>query len=153
MFSGTLLIQALAVTCAAGTATANLVLAVAVLPFWKTLEPDAFLDWFSRYANRFGLISAPLGILGVIFTSWALVNAWDADARWLWLLSVAMLVASLAVLPLYFVKTNTKFYKRAIPTDEIPDEVQSWSRWHWSRTVTPVAAVGLSVWATATSAL
>lgn len=151
MSNQSLLVEVLAVVCATGTAVANLVLAVAVIPFWKTLEPEAFLDWFSRYANRFGLISAPLGFLGVIFSAWALIEATATDVRWLWALSLLLLVASLAVLPMYFVATNTKFYKRTISGDQVTDEVRQWARWHWSRTVTPLVAVVLATLATVIS--
>ncbi len=152
MSSRELLVQVLAVVGAVGTATTNLVLAVAVMPFWKSLEPDAFLDWFSKYASRFGLISPPFGLLGAIFSAWALTEAEGNDARWLWGLSLALLVASLAVLPAYFVRTNTKFYKRTLPESEVMAEVKTWSRWHWSRTIGPMAAVVLTIWATAISA-
>ena len=152
MSSRDLLVQVLAVVGATGTATTNLVLAVAVMPFWKSLEPEAFLDWFSKYASRFGLISLPFGLLGAIFSAWALMDAEGGGARWLWGLSLALLVASLAVLPLYFVRTNTKFYKRTLRPTEVTAEIQTWSRWHWSRTINPLIAVVLTVWATAISA-
>ncbi len=146
-----LLIHALSVACATGTAVTNLVVAVAVIPFWKSIEPEDFLDWFSRYANRFGLISPPLGLLGAGFTAWATVGAESAGPRWLWGLSSALLAASLAVLPLYFVPTNTRFYKRTIPQSDIARELQTWSRWHWIRTLGPLTAIGRTLWATAIS--
>ena len=152
MSSSEALVHALAVACAAVAATTNLVVAVAVVPFWKSLDPDEFLDWFARYASRFGMISPPFGLLGAAFSTWAALVASTGSVRFLWLLSAALLGYSLAVLPMYFVRANTRIYKRSIPSSEVSALVLQWSRWHLGRTISPLAAVVAAVLASATAA-
>jgi len=53
------------------------VVAVIILPFWRSLEPEPFQDWFGRYSKMFGSFPAPVTLLAIIFTGWSMVNGWN----------------------------------------------------------------------------
>lgn len=77
MFSHTLLVEILAIIFSTISGTINLVVAVTIVPFWKSLKPEDFLDWFGRYSKLFGSMSAPVTLLAIVFTGWSMVSGWN----------------------------------------------------------------------------
>ncbi len=49
---------------------AMLLVGVALVTFWQSLEPQAFLDWFAAHSHRVGRLMVPLGGAAVLAT-WA----------------------------------------------------------------------------------
>ena len=135
------LVQVFAIAFSGMAGTANFVVAFAIFPFWRSLDAQAFVNWFGTYAKGFGIVAAPLTILAIAFTVWSLVRSWSDASRTWWLIASVCIIASMAVFPLYFLHTNSAFIAQSIPLDEVPAEMSRWFSWHWSRVATPIIAM------------
>lgn len=128
---------------ALGLAAGALLAEAAVLvPYWRSLEPAAFLEWYAAHAGLLFRFFAPLKIIAAVL---ALVAA--AFERWplrgesgFQLASALLAVAVLLAFPLYFADVNASFAAGTIAHDALAEELKRWAWWHWARTVLEVAA-------------
>jgi hypothetical protein len=73
---------------------AMLVIAVALVPFWQSIDPLGLSRWFAAHSGRIGRLMVPLGGLAVLTTVLAAVVARAARAPgWPWLAAAALAFA------------------------------------------------------------
>lgn len=125
-----------------------LVVSLVMVPNWREMDPDAFLDWFSKNGPRLGLTMLPLEAFGSLFAILAFVDAVGrkSSSRVTWGLSGICIVATLVLLPVYFAKANARMLNKTIAVSEVGAELESWSNWQWLRTVLAALAVALGSW-------
>src|SRR5262249_25909236 len=53
-----------------------LLVATALVPFWRAVDPEAFLDWFARYARGIQISAFPLGVGSTALAAAAAIARW-----------------------------------------------------------------------------
>lgn len=116
---------------------AMLLIGVALVPYWRSLEPLEFSRWFGAHASLIGRLMIPLGILATLSVVLAAALARSrGSAGWPWLAAAA--VAALfvaAVYPLYFTGANAALGSGTLAAGEVTAELARWRSWHWGRTL------------------
>jgi len=123
-------------------AGAMLLIALAIVPFWVTLEPIEFARWFRTYSPLLGRVMLPLGasatLLAVIAASFVRPVFSAASC---WLVSAAALpVAAVGTYPLYFSSSNAALAGGRLEEGQVSAELLRWRTWHWVRTVAGLLA-------------
>lgn len=119
-----------------GLAAGALLAEAAILvPWWRSLEPAAFLAWYADHAHALFLFFAPLEIgAALLAVAAAALERWVGKPDGAFQLASALLaVGVLAAFPLYFEDANAAFASGSLPLDAVPDELTRWARWHWAR--------------------
>ena len=130
-------------TVALGVSAGALAAEGAVLvPFWRSLQPEAFLAWYREHAGLLLRFFGPLEITATVLALAALALNWllGCAATDPLIVSAFLAVAVLAAFPIYFQKVNARFAAGTIAQDCVQAELRRWSRWHWARTVLAVGA-------------
>jgi len=106
-------------------------IAFVFVPYWKSSEPQVFLDWFTIYGPKIGNLMIPLGpgVLALAILSLIL----DKKNKWLWILTIVFTLANILYFPFYFLPTNTSFAEHTIPITDISNELSNWLNYHWQR--------------------
>jgi hypothetical protein len=131
------LVAALALGLLAG---AMLLIAVALVPYWTSLEPAEFARWFRDHASLIGRLMIPLGVAAAALTALAAWLARPAPAsRWL-LLAAGLATVVGALYPVYFSAANASIASGALAPDEVAAELRRWRTWHAVRTAAGLAA-------------
>lgn len=121
-------------------AGAMLLIAMAIVPFWASLEPTEFARWFREYSPLLGRIMLPLGasatVLAVLAAS--LVRPLSSPRFPWFVLAAALAVAAAAIYPLYFISANEALAGASLTAAEIAAELDRWRTWHWVRTAAGV---------------
>lgn len=140
--------QTLSVACMGAFAGGCLVVSVVMVPSWRKMDPDAFLDWFSENGPRLGLTMLPLEAAGALSAVLAFAGALRrrSNGRLLWGMSSLCIVATLALLPIYFAQANARMLNKTIEASEVGTELESWQSWQWLRTALAALAVALGGW-------
>ena len=124
------------------TAGALLAEGAILVPFWRSLSPASFLGWYKQYAAILQKFFGTLEVTAAVVTIFATVLSWvshDPSAS-LMIVSALLVVAVLAVFPIYFQQVNTSFAAATIALDRVPAELRRWSSWHWARTIVAMTA-------------
>ena len=112
-----------------------------LVPFWRSLTPEGFLNWYKQHAallqNFFGPLEITASMLALIAAALSWFN--ESAGRHLLAASAALSMAVLAVFPLYFRRANTSFRTGGIALECVGKELHRWSIWHWFRTIIAVA--------------
>ncbi len=123
-------------------AGAMLLIAIAFVGYWQSLEPEAFLAWFATHAHRIGALMIPLGAAATAAAIGSAVVTWrTGGAVRAWALISAVL--TLLVLVVYFTAhapRNAVFAARGIAPESVSRELGTWATWHWVRVVLGVGA-------------
>ena len=124
------------------TSGALLTEAVVLVPFWRSLPPESFLDWYRANAallfNFFGPLEIVATVLIVLAAAMALIRR-RPGFGW-WVLACLFAVFVLAAFPLYFREANASFELATIEVTMVSEELERWAAWHWGRTVIAFAA-------------
>lgn len=119
---------------------AMLLLALGLVPYWRSLEPSEFTR---VYDSSLPDVGGTLMILTIVATGTAVAAA---AVAWLvelparsWLTASALgTLLMLATVPLYFAGANADLSEGQLTPAQIADELAAWNRMHWLRT-----AIGL----------
>ncbi|QDZ03051.1 DUF1772 domain-containing protein [Nitratireductor mangrovi] len=140
----------LAVCASAAFAGAMLFIALALVAYWKSLSPAAFVDWFaanSHFIGRAMPVFILPALLGLAASAWL---DWQAPAsRWLWLGALAAILAVLAVTGLFHLPANARIAAGAVAPDDIPALLDRWLWLHVARILFAFAAAILAILAIA----
>lgn len=125
-----------------------LVVSIVMVPGWRKMDPEAFLDWFSTNGPRLGSTMLPLEAAGALSAVLAFVGALRrrSNGRLPWGLSSLCIIATLALLPIYFAQANTRMLNKDIEASEVGAEIERWAGWQWFRTALAVLAVAFGAW-------
>ena len=123
-------------------AGAMLLIGVAFVGYWQSLDPDDFLKWFTVHANRIGDVMLPLGAAATLAAVVSAATSWNAGrAARAW--SLASAVLAVVVVIVYFEAhawRNAAFVVHAVPREHVAAERTAWARWHWVRVLLGLAA-------------
>jgi hypothetical protein len=138
----TRLLQDAALTLLGLLTGAMLLIGVAFVGYWQSLDPGAFLSWFAAHADRIGSVMIPLGGATTLAAVASAVATWRmAPAARAWTLTSAVLAALVVIV--YFAAhapRNAAFAARATPPERVAVELATWARWHWVRVLLGLAA-------------
>jgi len=131
-------------TLALGMAAGAMLAEGAVLvPWWRSMPPEAFLRWYADNARRLLEFYGPLEIVSATLTLLAAVL--HAPGR-RWFAGAALLaLAVLAAFPIYFRDVNASFETGTIGIDRVAGELGRWAAWHWGRTMFGLLAFALAL--------
>jgi hypothetical protein len=127
---------------------AFLFIAIVMVEFWQAIEPAVFLDWMQANFFRFPLLMVPLNLISLLLTIAACGSAWKSrsPSKLPLILSALCILAGTITFPIYFAGANSEFLTRSIDLSEVSAAIDTWSNWHWLRTILAIAAVGFASW-------
>ena len=142
------LAQILSLAFTSAFAGGCLVMSIVMVPSWRRMDPEAFLDWFSTNGPRLGLTMFPTEAAGALSAVVAFIGALRrrSDGRLPWGLSSLCIAATLGLLPIYFAQANTQMHDKDIEASEVGAEIERWASWQWLRTALAASAVALGGW-------
>ena len=122
---------------------AMILIALVMVPFWQSSEPQAFLDWFTAYSPSIGDLMLPLGF-GVLFL--AVVTFFlSKENKVLRGLTIVFILVTIVYYPIYYLPTNASFSEQTINAAEIGSELSTWLSLHWQRIFFSGAALVTSI--------
>jgi hypothetical protein len=130
-----LLIFNIAAICGAAVFTGAMMnIGLSFVPYWQSLPPAEFLDWFSRNGVFIGstipLYIAPtlVGLTGSLWLSWS-----DSYQRVLWAAALLCIIGLLVITAVYHLPTNSQFTAKSVPPDQVPTVLNMWLALHTVR--------------------
>ena len=121
---------------------AMLLIGVALVPYWSSLEPLEFSAWFAANVELIRRLMVPLG--GLATLSVVLAATLAAVRRlpsWSWLAVAALSALFVAAsYPLYYANANAALVSGTLEPSEISALLGRWRFWHWVRTVAGAVA-------------
>jgi hypothetical protein len=113
-----------------------------LVPFWRSLPPLSFLEWYRQHGPLLLRFFGPLEVIAALFAIGAAAISWVDDAAGSDLLAVCAVLAILVLVafPLYFRRVNESFTTGSIGVDRVSAGLNEWSRWHWLRTIVATGA-------------
>lgn len=135
----TAFLAVLALGLAAGALLAE---GAVLVPFWRSLAPDAFLAWYGDNAALLFNFFAPLEIAAAVLAvaAAALYRVRRRPGGGLLIAAAALALAILIAFPLLFKEVNAGFAAGTVALDRVGEELARWAWWHWLRTATALAA-------------
>ena len=123
-------------------AGAMLVIGVAFVGFWRSVEPGEFLAWFAAHSDRIGALMVPLGAGATVTAAISTAATWRAGgAARMW--SVASTVLAVLILIVYVAvhhSMNEAFVRADFPPERVAPALETWAYWHWVRVALGIAA-------------
>lgn len=121
--------------------------AAVLVPYWQSLAPAEFFDWYSANASLLVDFYSPLEIAAAVA---ALVCAltYSLQSRpgaRLWWIAAALSLVVIAMFFVYFKDANAGFLNRGIEEDSLGKALATWGRWQWARVGVGCAAFVASV--------
>ncbi|HVV18447.1 MAG TPA: hypothetical protein VHF06_03375 [Pseudonocardiaceae bacterium] len=130
----------IAVAVTAAFAGGALLTQTVVVPGWRAMAPAEFLRRFAVEGPVTGATVFPFEVASVVLLVFVAVRCRGV----LWVLAAAAMVASLLLLPIYFVHANVALLDPAFPVGAVPGELTAWYRWDWARAGCGLVAAVLS---------
>ncbi|MGL6344129.1 MAG: hypothetical protein ACRC80_33910 [Waterburya sp.] len=126
---------------------AFLFIAIVIVPFWLSSEPNYFLEWFEVNFLRFPTLMIPLNLIAFVTTFITLIISWKSKANTKIIWSMATIVIFLASItyPIYFASANALFLNKTIELSLVMPEIITWSNWNWLRTTLTFIALIFAV--------
>ena len=126
-------------------AGAMLLIAVAVVPFWRSLPPDEFRRWFFAHSRRIGRMMIPLGGSTALLSIAALVASGSGARRWSF--GAALAATAIGAITLL---VNEPANERFAATNDLTDTetvalLQRWVTFHWIRVALGIAGLACAV--------
>jgi hypothetical protein len=132
----------LAVLALGLSAGAMLTEGAVLVPYWRSLPPELFLNWYAANASLLFDFFGPLEVASTALTvaAAALSGYGHRPGRGLLIVSAVLTLAVLAAFPLYFQDVNAHFAAGTIARDSVATELAAWAWWHWLRTTLGASA-------------
>lgn len=115
---------------------AFLFIALVMVKFWQSLEPQSFLDWMTQDLFFLPRLMVPLNLVSLLLTIVALAVSWKVfpDRRLALSLGGGAIVLCTITFPIYFAGANAEFVTQSINLSDVASKLTIWSNWHWLRT-------------------
>ena len=129
------------------TAGAMLAEAAILVPYWQSLAPADFFDWYAANASLLVDFYSPLEIASAVvaLVSAVLHSAQSRPGGRLWWVAAVLSLLVIATFFLYFKDANAGFSNGAITEDSLPAALATWATWQWGRVGVGCAAFAASV--------
>ncbi len=88
---------------------AMILIALVLVPFWKSAPPQEFLDWFTANGDKIGSLMKPLGPGVLILALISLLL--NPNTRLRWGLTVILTVANILYFPIYYLPTKQLLFR------------------------------------------
>jgi hypothetical protein len=113
-----------------------------------SLEPDIFLAWMNDNFFRFPMLMIPLNMVALLMTITAFGTAWKSNLSNKLLLGLSLICIFIctSTYSIYFQDDNAEFLNRSIEITQVSSALNTWSNWHWLRTILAIAALGFASW-------
>ncbi|MBD2463167.1 hypothetical protein H6G89_19200 [Oscillatoria sp. FACHB-1407] len=127
---------------------AFLFIALVMVKFWQSLEPQRFLDWMTNDLFFLPKLMVPLNMVSLLLAIAALAVSWKPFPNQRLILSFGVFLILICTLtfPVYFADANTEFVTQSIELSQVATKLSTWSIWHWVRTGLALLAVGCFGW-------
>jgi hypothetical protein len=135
---------------------AFLFIALVVVKFWQAVAPDIFLTWMNDNFFRFPMLTIPLNMVALLMTIVAFGTAWKSNSSNKLLLGLSLICIFIctSTYSIYFEGANAEFLNRSIlvprrsanELSQVSSALNTWSNWHWLRTILAIAALGFASW-------
>jgi hypothetical protein len=121
--------------------------AVILVPYWRKLKPESFLELHGTLGPQLYKYFSPLTIAATLIpTLTALVCLWLGAPTQVYSVMAAFLVLLILGLYFYYFKhANAGFETGAVGINGLAAELGRWSAWHWLRTGMALVAFTLSL--------
>lgn len=125
----------LAVVLLGVTAGAMLAEAAVLVPYWQSLAPADFLDWYSANASLLVDFYSPLEIATtvVVLACAATYSFQSRPGTRLWWVAALLSIIVIAMFFVYFKDANAGFLNRTIAEESLAEALATWGRWQWAR--------------------
>jgi hypothetical protein len=129
------------------TAGAMLAEAAILVPYWQSLAPVDFFDWYAANASLLVGFYSPLEIASAVvaLASAVLHSVQSRPGGRLWWVAAILSILVIATFFVYFKDANAGFSNRSIAEDSLPAALVTWSTWQWGRVAVGCAAFAASV--------
>ncbi|SEB52751.1 protein of unknown function [Tenacibaculum sp. MAR_2009_124] len=109
--------------------------AVLMVPYWKSLTPDAFFLLHKTYGKKVYSFFAPITIMATIFplVTVAFIIQSSSTIQFTVACIGLFTLAFFSTYFLYFKGANKSFTDRSISDTELADSLKKWEYWHWTR--------------------
>jgi hypothetical protein len=112
--------------------------AFVLVPFWKTMRPDAFFAFQHEFGSLLYRYFTPMTIAASVLP--VSLAVWGGGLNLSANISAFASLIVLAFFPLYFRKANQAFHERRVSNDDLPNQLKAWGRVHAIRTFVAVVA-------------
>jgi len=129
------------------TAGAMLAEAAILVPYWRSLAPADFFDWYAANASLLVDFYSPLEIASAVvaLVCAGLYSSQSRPGARLWWVAAVLSIFVIAMFFVYFKDANAGFLDRAIAEESLPNALVTWGRWQWARVGVGCAAFAASV--------
>ena len=116
--------------------------AVILVPFWRSLKPETFLEFHSSMGPQLYKYFAPLTIAATMIpTITAAYCIWQSGEIVTYTsLSALLILIIFSIYFIYFKAANESFATGSVGVSGLPAELRRWCIWHWIRTVLAMVA-------------
>ncbi|PHS14123.1 MAG: hypothetical protein COA78_06180 [Blastopirellula sp.] len=120
---------------------------VILVPYWRSLKPEVFLNVHGTLGPHLFRYFAPLTVAATLIPTVTFVycigvgtESWPYSA-----IAAVIMLAILGIFFYYFKNANASFASGSVGVEGLPAELSRWSNWHWLRTVMGLVAFVLSL--------
>lgn len=124
------------------TAGAMLTEAAIIVPFWLSISPPEFFDWYAK--NQAALVNyySPLEIWSTILAllTSILMFITKQEGKWSMVASTVFSILVILTFFVFFKDANSAFNARSIANDKLSLAITTWGNWQWFRVGLGLAA-------------
>jgi hypothetical protein len=135
-----------AVAATSAFAGSALLTQTVIVPYWRAMDPAAFLAHFSMYGPITGATVFPFEVASVVLlglTAYSTARS-HRPGRLAWALATSAIIGTFVLLPVYFVGANLAMLDPAFPPQDVHAELTAWYCWNWVRTGLALASAALA---------
>jgi len=117
-----------------------------VVPFWYTLSPTEFMDWFTAFGPRIGITMLPMEVIPLVLSMICFFHAQkNGFPTKGWIVVCAANILMMLSFFIYFLPVNLSFLNHTINVNEVGEELARWEAIHTGRTILAVVSTGFAV--------
>ncbi len=130
------IVTAAAISTTGVFAGGGLLTQTVIVPYWRDMDPAAFLTHFGKAGPVTGATLFPIELASTLLLGTVLYSAVKGRrrGRLAWGLAGSCMAGTVLLLPIYFLGANTAMLTQSIPLDQVGAELKSWYAWNWVRT-------------------
>lgn len=106
-----------------------------LVPYWQSLSPTAFYDYYNEFGPSIGQFYTVLTIIAALIPIIIAVYSKIIMSKAFKFAVISSILAMLCIVAfyVYFKGTNQLFYDAALAQQELSREIVIWKYWHWGR--------------------